>query len=403
MAQTEITRSKKKRNWELEVLPHVKEELQNFYKEGIVPTLRTIFYRLASRNIIRNVQNDYAYLSEFTAKCRKRDVCMRRLKIKGAIKYGLLDEHIEILKSHGLLIQYHKSRHGFRDDTISDELDKKEYILKLDAILPINSFADETRGAFGDFIDEYKSPEEFIKENLDFLTDLPNQYKNMIPRWHDQPYYVELWTEKNAMVGTFRSILKDLDVRIVYNRGFDSVSNGWETYQRIKNAWEKGKKVRILYCGDLDPSGDSMDEIINEFMKICFAVEDYKERGLYDFKRIGVLYLHIAKFELPKNPDPQVLAKLREDRRKERFKQKYGLRSDDDLFQIEIDALAAYAPLEFKNMIINEIKPYYNRQIYERLLSNVNHSEDQISIHVRKNVQHFIVEQYIKSFMESIF
>jgi hypothetical protein len=146
------TNSKKKRNWEQEVLPYVKEELEKFKSEEIVPTLRTIFYRLASRNIIRNVQNDYTYLSDFTAKCRKRDVIMSRLNIRGAIKDGLLDEHIEILKSYGLLIQYNKSRHGSRYDTISDENYEKKYILKLDAILPINCFADETRGSIIDFL-----------------------------------------------------------------------------------------------------------------------------------------------------------------------------------------------------------------------------------------------------------
>ncbi|SRR6266540_1721949 len=194
------------------------------------------------------------------------------------------------------------------------------------------------------------------------------------------------------MVGTFRSILKGLDVRIVYNRGFDSVSNAWDTYQRIKKAWAQNKKVKILYFGDLDPSGEAMDEIINEFMKICFDVDYYKQKGDYSFKRVGVLYEHIQEFKLPKNPDPKVLDKLKEDPRKDQFKINHRLNDDNDLFQIEMDALAAANPAEFKKMVIDEIKPFYDKEIYERLLSYRSHSDNQICIQVAELGQAFMDE-----------
>jgi hypothetical protein len=270
-------------------------------------------------------------------------------------------------------------------------------------VLEIDCFADDTRGAIQDFNDEYKTPVEYIKEKLDFIGDLSSQYEKLIPKWHNQPYYIELWTEKNAMVGTFRSILKGLDVRIVYNRGFDSITNTNRTYRRFLKAWNERKKVRILYFGDLDPSGDAMDEIINENMDIFFDVEKFREDGRYGFKRVGVLYEHIDKFNLPKNADPKVLAKLKEDLRAESFMKKYGLQSKDELFQIEIDALPASKPGEFKKMVLDEIKPFYSSETYDSVLSDSKHSEGQISRHVMKNVHHFIEQQNIKSFMESIF
>ena len=280
----------------------------------------------------------------------------------------------------------------------------KKYILKTDELLPIHSFSDETRGIIDHFIDEYKTPEEYIKEKLDFLDGLPNGYKKLIPKWHNQEYHIELWSEKNAMVGTFKSILEGLDVRIVYNRGFDSIGHVWETYQRIKKMWAQGKKVRILYCGDLDPSGDAMDDIINENMNVCFNVEEYKRRGLYDFTRIGVLYEHIEKFNLPKITDPKVLKKLlgdsekKGDPRTKKFTQKYN-----ELFQVEIDAMVAFARDELKDMILNQIKIYYDPLTYRNLLSDKKHSDGQISIHVMKNVQTFLEEHNVKSFMESTF
>lgn len=303
---------------------------------------------------------------------------------------GLLEEIKEILQSHKLLIQYNRQRHNFTHNIILYGQYGKKYVLKIDEVLPITCFADETRGVFEKFTDIYKSPEQLIGKTFDFLKDLPDKYKNMIPKWHEQPYYVEVWTEKSAMMGTFESILRGHDVRIVFNRGFDSVSNTWQTYQRMRKAWSEGKKVRILYFGDLDPSGDAMDEIINESMNVCFDVESFKVRGLYDFKRVGVLYEHIDKFKLPKNLDDEVLAKLKKDKRKTQFKEKYSLKSDDDLFQIEIDALAASNAADFKKMVLDEIKPFYDEEIYERLLSDINHSNEHISRLVMKNVQKFI-------------
>ena len=377
---------KKNRNWEEEVLPYVKEQLEKFYEQGIHPTLRSIFYRLASRGIINNVPYDYTQLSRLTARCRKRGITFRKIKnLKGLQRRGLDEDEVKILKSTDCIIQYNRQRHGPEEDKIilPDMWNKnKKYILKVDEILRVDCFADETRGVVDNFYDEYKIPEELINEKLEFLGDIHQNYKNLIPKWYKQPYYVELWTEKNAMVGTFKSILKDNDVRVVFNRGFDSISNSWKTYERIKKAWSEDKKVRILYCGDLDPSGDAMDETIDKFMKICFDVEDEKYKGTYDFKRIGVLYEHIKEFDLPQNLDPDVIKKLKDDTRVDKFKEKYHLKEDDDPFQYEIDALAASDPAKFKKLILDEIEQFYDKQIYERLLSQHSHSEEQICTQV---------------------
>lgn len=67
--------------------------------------------------------------------------------------------------------------------------------------------------------------------------------------------------------------------------------------------------------------------------------------------------------------------------------EKYG-----ELFQVEIDAMVAFARDELKDMILSEIKPYYDEKAYERLLSDGYHSEGQISIHVKKSVQRFLEE-----------
>ena len=377
-----------------------------FEKDGIKPTLRTIFYRLTP-NIIDNFQGDYTYLSKKTAEYRKRSIILRRFDPEKNKGVELSKERFDILKSHQLLKVYKKNRCYQINPTIvyynkgGDFVDQtQKYFLDTDKTLPIDCFSDETRGEYDKFIHEYKTPAEYVENSVNFISKLPSEYKELIPKWHNQKYHVELWTEKNAMIGTFISMLRDWKIRIVYNRGFDSMAHAWNTYLRLRQAWERQKKVRILYCGDLDPSGDAMDEIINEFMNVCFDVKEYKKRGLYDFKRIGVLYEHIEKYHLEKNPDPKILDKLKEDPRKEKFKAKYGIgpgeETDRELFQVEIDSLAAEAPLELKKMLVDHIRTYYDELTYTNLLRDENHSDGQISQHVIKYVQPLLQEFNIR-------
>jgi hypothetical protein len=89
--------------------------------------------------------------------------------------------------------------------------------------------------------------------------------------------------------------------------------------------------------------------------------------------------------------------KLKNDSRKKQFMTKYNLKSQDDLFQIEIDALAAANPAKFKEMVLDAIKPFYSEDVYKRVLSNNSHSEKQICIQVMKIVHQFIEEQNMKS------
>ena len=60
------------------------------------------------------------------------------------------------------------------------------------------------------------------------------------------------------MTGTFSSILKDRQIRIVPNRGwtgFEFLSNNIE---RLMKKQDQGKNIHVLYFGDYDPSGDRM-------------------------------------------------------------------------------------------------------------------------------------------------
>jgi hypothetical protein len=62
---------KDKIDWRLVVCNYVIPALEWFQEQGITPTLRTLFYRLVSLQVIPNTKNSYKRLSKVLVKERK--------------------------------------------------------------------------------------------------------------------------------------------------------------------------------------------------------------------------------------------------------------------------------------------------------------------------------------------
>jgi hypothetical protein len=62
---------RKRIDWKKQVMPAIKDRLQDFNSRGINATLRAMFYALVSLGVMPNNQAKYQYLSEFTARARE--------------------------------------------------------------------------------------------------------------------------------------------------------------------------------------------------------------------------------------------------------------------------------------------------------------------------------------------
>jgi len=110
----------------------------------------------------------------------------------------------------------------------------------------------ECHGILSDFVEEYQTPEQYVQSRIDLLKQASQNY--IVPRWHKQQNYVEVWIEKQALADTFSSFLKGRDVRIVVSRGYSGLR---KLYEASKG---QGREIHILCFGDFDPSGDNMDD-----------------------------------------------------------------------------------------------------------------------------------------------
>ena len=212
----------------------------------------------------------------------------------------------------------------------------------------------------------YREPNEYIDRKLSIIKNIPKDYLNFIPRWHNQPEYVEIWVEKDAMSDILQSILEGMDVRIIPHKGFTSLTLLYECVERMKQQKMSGKNVHILYFGDFNPSGDYMVNDLSKRMKRLGLKLDE-----IDFNKIAVTPEQIKKYVLPFNPDKTTAEKMKRDPRTIRFVKKYG-----DLYAVELDALPALIPVEFKKLVIQSVEQFFDKDIYAEIISK--YSADEI-------------------------
>jgi hypothetical protein len=314
-------KGKKPGKWKA-IINEVEKQLEILRRQGIAPTLRGMHYRLASIQGLGygNTKNDYKELSKQTARAREN-----------------------------------------RTLSINCFIDKGRTIIN-------NNYV-------GD--DETMEPEDIIDEKFEELKDLDTKYIDVaFCRWYGQEHYVEIWLEKEAQEETFKTALRNREVRIVPNKGYSSLTFIWKNCQRLigihKN--EPHKQIHIRYFGDFDPSGKDMDRDIIERIELLTGWTEGEE---FDFKRIAVEREHIQQYGLPPMPeDAEAVKKYENDPRTAAFEAENGGES----YAVELDALAVYAPNDYIQMIQDVADEFLDEDIYESELKKRSSPEFQQEI-----------------------
>ncbi len=237
-----------------------------------------------------------------------------------------------------------------------------------DEILPMDCFVDETRQIL-DINDIFETPEEYIEKGISYLRYAPEDYK--VPRWYKQPNYVEVWIEKGAMAGTLESILEDSHIRIAPLKGFSGIDFLYRNVQRLIEKQKMGKSIHILYCGDYDPSGLVMDDSIDEKLSM-YGLHDYH------FERISITKEQIEDFKLPRS--------YKKIKGNNTHVKSFRKKNNGEAFQIELDAMQAFHPEEFKAMILKLVNSLFDEEIYQKMLESIPNEAEIVRL-VRKQMQ----------------
>ena len=140
---------------------------------------------------------------------------------------------------------------------------------------------------------EPDSPGEW--DSIDELVDMAVR-SFRLPRWRDQPHYVELWVEKQALAGVLSPIARRHHITLMVNKGYSSASAMKAAADRMTEECSSGDRTPILlYLGDHDPSGNDMVRDIRDRLEE-FGVDELEVR------KLALTRAQIDKFQPPPNP-----------------------------------------------------------------------------------------------------
>lgn len=180
----------------------------------------------------------------------------------------------------------------------------------------------------------------------DAMNDMYEQYR--LDRQQGQPYYVEIWVEKDALSNVMARVTNEYHVHLMVNKGYSSCSAMHESYKRFKNQVSAGRSPVLLYFGDHDPSGKDMVRDIADRLRE-FGLDSLEVRNP------ALTMQQVRRYRLPENP-----AKIT-DPRAAWYIQEYGTHSWEldaleppVLIQIVENALLEYIDMPTYNAVLEE-------------------------------------------------
>jgi hypothetical protein len=159
--------------------------------------------------------------------------------------------------------------------------------------------------------------------------------------WAMQSNHVEVWVEKDAIIGSIEDVTDELDVTVRVGRGFLSTTKAHEIARRFGQI---KKPIVVYYFGDHDPSGRNMEA------EVADRIRAYGSPP-FPLMRLAIFAGDIRKFKLPplrvKMADPRAKAFLR----------KYADAS------VELDSLP---PTELRQRIRNAVEELLDKNLWKR-------------------------------------
>lgn len=193
------------------------------------------------------------------------------------------------------------------------------------------------------------------------------------PRWADQPIYVELWVEKDALAGVLSPIANEYHVTLMVNRGYSSASAMYEASKRFMHGRNQAESefydplrrerpAILFYLGDHDPSGEDMVRDVRDRLE-RFGVQDLT------VQKIALTMAQVEEFQPPPNP-----AKM-SDSRARAYVAKHGRVS------WEVDALP---PEELQRIIRRELDGVVDMTAMEAVKATEEKDKERLRVAVAK-------------------
>jgi len=165
-----------------------------------------------------------------------------------------------------------------------------------------------------------------------------------LDKWENQPFYLEVWIEKDALVGVIEDVCNNHQVPYFACRGYASQSELYKAGKRLKRKAGQGKIPLVLHLGDHDPSGVDMTADNRKRLTL------FSELNGIEVHRLALNYSQIEQYAPPPNPVKFT------DSRAQGYQEEYGNTC------WELDALE---PPVIVQLLQNKFDQYIDPELFE--------------------------------------
>ena len=216
---------------------------------------------------------------------------------------------------------------------------------RLAGLIDWNSITDRTRNLRNR--SHWSKPSEVIASA---------RYSYHLDMWENQPNYVEVWVEKDALVDIVGQACYPIDTPYFSCRGYTSQSEMWVAAQRFLRQSDREQRI-IIHLGDHDPSGIDMTRDIQDRLNM-FGADVF-------VKRVALTMDQIEEYSPPPNP-----AKIT-DSRAAGYIERFGNES------WELDALE---PQMLTRLIQDEVTAYRDDDLFRSISARERREKDELKM-----------------------
>ncbi len=185
----------------------------------------------------------------------------------------------------------------------------------------------------------------------DIIDAVARQYKEDL--WAKQPYRIEVWIEKDALLGVIEPVCDRYRLPYFACRGYSSQSEQYRAGKRFADWRENGQTPIVLHLGDHDPSGIDMTRD-NADRLAMFAADEV------EVQRLALNMDQVRRYRPPPNPAKE------SDGRSAGYIEKFGAKS------WELDALD---PKVIDRIIDGAVQGYLDADLWDEAQASENHNK----------------------------
>lgn len=254
--------------------------------------------------------------------------------------------------------------YNYIDNTINAYTNLDSHLVKMreEGAIPYNRIVDRTRKATGGDDEDSGNENTYIHGQIEGLRDIGLSYSK--PMWETQKNYIEVWIEKDALIGSINGVTAEYNLTAFACRGYGSFSSMMDAINRFSGYPDKEKI--ILYFGDHDPTGLNITEVIQRKL--------IQYGGDVEVRKIALSYEQVQEFNLTPLPTKK------KDTRTNAYLYQYG----DQCW--ELDALP---PDEIPRLLEEEVKKYIDFDAWEERKEEIQSSQDYIDGEMEKVMDKF--------------